>query len=141
MFALIIGLIIFLGYWNSNQLNTFPFNIVNPGYKSVFSISAFILIFIPLAALVMFAVRVLFTRFAISKTVYFGMLIIWLTGLGTGVYYASKVGSDFNDEAKFAATIVLKPSDVYYLKLNTTQYFSKEDSLQYNKIQTILKAG
>ena len=132
LFALIIGLITFLGYWNSNQLNTFPFNIVNPGYKSVFTLSAFILIFIPLAALVMFAIRVLFSRFAISKTVYFGMLIIWLTGLGIGVYFASKVGSEFNDEAKFAVTTVLNPSDVYYLKLNPVQYFSKEDSLQYN---------
>lgn len=132
LFALFISLIMFLGYWNTSQLNIFPFTIVNPAYRSIFTLSAFILVFIPLAALVMFAVRVLFSRFSVSKTVYFGMLIVWLAGLGIGVYYASKVGSEFNEEANFAVTTNLKPSDVYYLKLNTNQYLSREDSLRYN---------
>lgn len=132
LFALTIGLITFLGYWNSNQLNTFPFNIVNPAYKSIFTLSAFVLVFIPIAALVLFAIRVLFARISVSKTVYFGMLIIWLAGLGVGIYHVSKVGSEFNDEAKFSVTTVLKPSNIYYLKLNPVQYLSKEDSLLYN---------
>lgn len=132
LIALSIGLITFLGYWNSNQLNAFPFNMVNPGYKSIFTISAFILIFIPLAALVVFAVRVIFTRFAVSKTVYFGMLILWLTALVVGVYHISKVGAEFNEEAKFSITAVLKPSPEYYLKLNPVRFLTKEDSLEYN---------
>jgi phage shock protein PspC (stress-responsive transcriptional regulator) len=132
LFALFITLIIFLGYWNTSQLNIFPFTIVNPAYRSIFTLSAFILVFIPLAALVMLAIRVLISRFAVSKTVYFGMLIVWLAGLGIGIYYASKVGSEFNEEANFAVTTILKPSDVYFLKLNTNQYLSREDSVQYN---------
>lgn len=132
LFALSIGLIIFLGYWNSNQLHTFPFNLVNPGYKSVLTISGFFLIFIPLAALVLFAARVIFTRLAVSKTVYFGMLILWLSALGVGVYHASKVGAEFNEEAKFSVTSTLKPSSEYYLKLNPVRFLTKEDSLEYN---------
>ncbi len=132
MIALFIGLFTFLGFWNSNELNTFPFNMVNPGYKSVLALSAFIIIFIPVAALVMFAIRVLVTRIAISKTIYFSMLIIWLTGLVIGVYHASKIGSDFNDEAKFSITTPLAPSSVYYLKVNPVQFLTKEDSLRYN---------
>ena len=132
LFALTIGLITFLGYWNSNQLNTFPFNMVNPGYKSIFTLSAFVLLFIPLAALVVFAIRVLFARFAVTSSVYFGMLILWLAGLGIGVYHVSKVGAEFNEEAKFSVTTTLKPSGVYYLKLNPDQYLSKDDSLDYN---------
>lgn len=131
LFALTVGLIVFLGYWNSNHLNEFPFNVVNPGYKSVIALSAFILLLIPLAALVMFAIRVTFARFAVSKTVYFTMLIVWLAGLGMGIYHASRIGSDFNDEANFSVTTPLEASDVYYLKLNDEQYFSKEDSIQY----------
>jgi phage shock protein PspC (stress-responsive transcriptional regulator) len=42
LFALGLGLLTFLGYWNGNQLNTFPFNMVNPGYKSILTISAFV---------------------------------------------------------------------------------------------------
>jgi len=132
LFALLIGLIVFLGYWNSNELNAFPFNIVNPGYKSILTLSAFVLIFIPLAALVVFAIKVLFARVEISKTVYFGMLILWLGGLGIGVYHVSKVGSEFNDEARFTITSSIKPSKVYFLKMNPSQYLSKEDSLEYN---------
>ena len=132
MIGLFIGLFTFLGYWNSNQLNAFPFNIVNPAYKSILTISAFVIIFIPLAAIVMFAIKILVTRARISKTVYFAMLIIWLTGLGVGIYHVSKVGAEFNDEAKFAVTTTLNPADVYYIKVNPVQFLTKEDSLQYN---------
>ncbi|MFA6946579.1 MAG: PspC domain-containing protein [Pedobacter sp.] len=132
LIALAIGLITFLGYWNGNQLNTFPFNVVNPGYKSIFTLCAFILIFIPLTALVVFAIRVLFANFEVSKSVYFGMLIIWLAGLGIGVYHISRLGSEFNEEAKFSIKSTLKPSGTFYLKLNPVQYLTKEDSLEYN---------
>ncbi len=132
MIALFIGLFTFLGYWNSNQLNAFPFNIVNPAFKSILTISAFVLLFIPVAAIVMFAVKVLVARARISRTVYFGMLIIWLAGLGVGIYHVSIVGAEFNDEAKFSITTVLKPARVYYIKVNPVQFLTKEDSLQYN---------
>jgi phage shock protein PspC (stress-responsive transcriptional regulator) len=131
MIVLIIGLITFLGYWSSNQLNTFPFNIVNADFKSILTLSAFIVIFIPLTALVMFAFTVLSTRFTIPKTVYFTMLILWLGGFGVGVYHVSKVTAEFNTEATFSATTALKPSGTYYLRVNPAQYLSKEDSLNY----------
>ncbi len=132
MIVLFIGLITFLGYWNSNELNTFPFTIVNPGYKSVLTFSAFIIVFIPIAALVLFALRVLVTRIAISKTVYFSMLIIWIAGLVLGAYHASKIASEFNEEAEFSVTTPLTPSPVYYLKVNPVEFLTKEDSVRYN---------
>lgn len=139
MIALFIGLIVFLGYWNSNELNTFPFTIVNPGYKSVLAFSAFIIVFIPLAALVLFALRVLVKRIAISKTVYFTMLIIWISGLVLGAYHASKIGSQFNEEAEFSVTTPLTTSPVYYLKVNPVEFLTREDSVRYNIDQTNFK--
>ena len=136
MIALFIGLIVFLGYWNSNELNTFPFTIVNPGYKSVLAFSAFIIVFIPLAALVLFAFRVLVKRIAISKTVYFTMLIIWISGLVLGAFHASRIGSEFNEEAEFSVTTSLAPSSVYYLQVNPVEFLTKADSLRYNIDQT-----
>ncbi|HEY1061372.1 MAG TPA: PspC domain-containing protein [Daejeonella sp.] len=132
LFVLGIGLITFLGYWNGNQLNTFPFNMVNPGYKSILTLSAFTLLFIPITALVVFAIRVLFAHFEVSKGVYFGMLIIWLAALGIGVYHVSKIGSEFNEEAQYSIKSNLKPSNTFYLKLNPVQYLTKEDSMDYN---------
>ncbi len=132
MIVLFIGLIMFLGYWNSNELNTFPFTIVNPGYKSVLTVSAFVIVFIPIAALVLFALRVLVTRIAISKTVYFSMLILWIAGLALGAYYASKIGSEFNEQAEFSVTTPLTPSPVYYLRVNPVEFLTKEDSMRYN---------
>lgn len=132
LFALGLGLITFLGYWNGNQLDTFPFNVVNPGYKSVLTLSAFTLIFIPIAALVVFAVRVLFAHFEVSKILYFGMLIIWLAALGIGVYHISVLGSEFNEEAKYSVKTNLKATEKLYLKLNPVRFLSKEDSLEYN---------
>lgn len=126
------GLAAFLGYWNSNQLATFPFNIVNPAFKSIITLCFFVVVFIPVVALVMFAVRVIFTRFHISKSIYFGMLIIWLAAMWTGVYYSLKVAADFNEEARYSVTSELKSSPVYYLKLNTDQYLSKDDSANLN---------
>lgn len=132
MIVWFIGLVVFLGYWNSNELNTFPFTVVNPGYKSVLAFSAFIIVFIPLVALVLFALRVLVKRIMVSKTVYFSMLILWIAGLVLGAYHASRIASEFNEEAKFSVTTPLSPSPVYYLKVNPVEYLTKEDSIRYD---------
>ncbi|MGB4398246.1 MAG: PspC domain-containing protein [Daejeonella sp.] len=132
MIALFIGLIVFLGFWNSNELNTFPFNIVNPGYKSVLAFSFFIIVFIPIVALVIFALRVLIKRIQVSKTVYFGMLIIWIAGLVLGAFHASKIASEFNEEAEYSVTTPLNPSPVYYLRVNPVEFLTKDDSIRYD---------
>ena len=129
---MVIGLLAFLGVWQSSELNHFPFNIVNPEYKSVLSFSAFVIVFIPLVALILFAIRVLFNRNVVSRTGSFAMLIIWLAGVGLTVYYGSKVAGQFTDEATFSQVTEIQPDSVYYLKLNPVKYLTKEDSLQYD---------
>ncbi len=132
MIGLFIGLMTFLGYWDSALLDIFPFNIVNPEYKSVLMLSIFLTIFIPLAALTMFAIRVLFTGVAIPRTVYFTMLIVWIGGIGTAIYHISKIASEFSEEAKFTVDTPLSSEPVYYIKVNPSRSLSKEDSLQYH---------
>jgi hypothetical protein len=140
LFALVVGLIAFLGVWQSTELNHFPFNIVNPEYKSVLSFSAFVIVFIPLVALILFAIRVLFNRNVVSRTGSFAMLIIWLVGLGLGVYYGSKIGGQFTDDATISQVTEIQPDSVYFLRLNPVKYLSKEDSLQYNIDRTKFKS-
>lgn len=132
LFGLVVALLTFLGFWDVNGLNTFPFSMVNPEYKTVLALSAFVLMAIPLAALVLFAIRVIFNRRVLTKTASFTMLIIWLTGLCLGVYFGSKVAAQFRDEATFSQSTEISASPVYYLKLNPVKYLTKEDSLSYN---------
>lgn len=132
LLALVIGLLAFLGVWQTTEFNHFPFNIINPEYKSVLSFSTFVIVFIPLVALILFAIRVLFNRNVVSRTGSFAMLIIWLTGVGLTAYYGSRVAGQFTDEATFSQVTDIKPDSVYYLKLNPVKYLTKEDSLQYD---------
>jgi phage shock protein PspC (stress-responsive transcriptional regulator) len=132
LLALVIGLLAFLGVWQTTEFNHFPFNIINPEYKSVLSFSTFVIVFIPLVALILFAIRVLFNRSVVSRTGSFAMLIIWLAGVGLTVYYGSRVAGQFTDEATFSQVTDIQPDSVYYLKLNPVKYLTREDSLQYD---------
>jgi phage shock protein PspC (stress-responsive transcriptional regulator) len=130
LLGMIIGLFALLG-WSSAELNFPPFNAINPEYRSVLYFSAFLLIMIPIIALVFFAVRVLFNRPILTKTGSFTMLIIWIAALCTGAYYGTKLGSEFKEEASFSEVVDIKPSPVYYLKLNDTKFLTREDSIEY----------
>lgn len=137
--ALCVTLIILTG--NSSLQSTEVFNglsRVNPEYRASIYFSAFIVFLIPLAALVLFAVRVLFDRVIISRTGVFALLVLWLTALGVGIFNGARVASNFAEEASISQTINLQPSQTgsYILEVNDSRLFSREDSVKYN-----LKAG
>jgi phage shock protein PspC (stress-responsive transcriptional regulator) len=131
LLGLIIGLLSFLGLWQAGETGPFPNNLINPEYKSALSFGVFVSLFIPIVALLLFAIRVLFNRKVVTRTGAFAMLIIWLGGLGLAAYYGIKTGIDFNEEASFSQVTDIKPSEVYYLKLNSEKYLSRQDSLDY----------
>jgi phage shock protein PspC (stress-responsive transcriptional regulator) len=133
--AAFLGIIVFLFIlfgWGPADMNFPPFNAINPEYKTVLYLSAFLLAIIPVIALIFFAIRVLFNRTIITKTGSFTMLIIWLVALCMGAYYGTKFGTEFKEEASFSETVDLKASPVYYLKLSDTKYFTHADSVDYN---------
>lgn len=131
LFSVVLGLLFALGFLNNGELDSFPFNIINPGYQSPLYFSAFILVIIPLIALILFGLRVIFDRKIAGRTTSFALLIIWLTGLGMAVFYGSKVGAEFREEAKIEQKSEIAAFPVYHLKLNTTGFFTKEDSIRY----------
>ncbi|RXF71921.1 PspC domain-containing protein [Arcticibacter tournemirensis] len=131
LFSLFMGLIFALGFLNKGELNAFPFNVINPEYQSPLYFSAFIIVIIPLLALIFFGMRVIFNRKITGRTTSFAMLIIWLTGLGMAVFYGSKVGAEFREEAKIEQRSDIVPYPVYYLKLNPGRFFTKDDSARY----------
>ncbi|MDB5121388.1 MAG: PspC protein [Sphingobacteriales bacterium] len=128
----IVALIALLAISSNSAINEFPINVANPEYRAGIVVSAFVIIFIPLIALVLFAIRVIFNKRVLTKTSSFAMLIIWLTGIGFGIHFGSRLASEFKGKATFSKTTELKPASVYFLKLNEVKYLSKEDSVQFN---------
>jgi phage shock protein PspC (stress-responsive transcriptional regulator) len=130
LLGLIIGLFALLG-WSSTELNFPPFNAINPEFRSALYFSAFLIIMVPLTALVFFAIRVLFNRTILTKTGSFTMLIIWIAALCMGAYYGTKLGSEFKEEASLSEVTDIAPYPVYYLKLNDSRFLSHADSMKY----------
>ncbi|HEY1023640.1 MAG TPA: PspC domain-containing protein, partial [Sphingobacteriaceae bacterium] len=89
LLGLVVGLLTFIGFWNSTELDAFPLTIVNPEYRGILSFSAFLVVFIPLIALVLFAVRVIFNRRIATKNASLGMLIAWIIGVSCMIFYGS----------------------------------------------------
>ncbi|HEY0896089.1 MAG TPA: PspC domain-containing protein, partial [Sphingobacteriaceae bacterium] len=131
LLGLIVALFTALGFWH-DELDVFPLSAINPEYRGILFVSAFLLIFIPLIALVLFAVRVVFNRQIVTKSASFAMLILWIIGLSCGIFYGTRVASEFNEEASLTQTTDLKASPVYYLKLNGAKFLSHDDSVRYN---------
>lgn len=132
LFSSLLGLLFIMGFFDGQELDTFPFNVINPEYQSPIYFSAAILIIIPLIALILFALRVLFNRKITGKTTSFALLIIWITGLGMAVFYGAKLGSEFKSEARYEQQSLIKSFPTYHIKLNKQRFFSKDDSLNYN---------
>ncbi|HEX8378217.1 MAG TPA: PspC domain-containing protein [Pedobacter sp.] len=132
LFAAIFGLIFGLGFLNNSSYVDFPFNAINDEYRSPIFFSAFLLLCIPLIALILFAIRVLLNRKVISRYGSFAMLILWLTGLGMGVYYGSKVASEFREEAKLEQTSALKSYPSILIKMDHKFSLNSSDSVKYN---------
>ncbi|MFD2161694.1 PspC domain-containing protein [Paradesertivirga mongoliensis] len=132
LFALIIGLLFGLGFVNHTGFEHFPFNTIRPAFRAPIFLSAFLILVIPLLALTLFAVRVLINRRVVSRYGSFAMLILWLTGVGMGVYYGSKTAADFKSEARVEQTSELNIHPTLVLKLNSKIFLTAEDSLKYN---------
>ena len=104
---------------------------VDPSYLSLLLVAIFITFAIPLLALILFGVRVAFNGRPMNRSVSFGLLIIWLLGVSTSIFYIAKVSSEFKEEAEFTQVMPLKRYPVYTLELNNSRFFSKEDSIRY----------
>lgn len=134
-FGMLIGLIIclaaFLGFWDSNAYDYFPFSVINEGFRNEIVLSAFVTAFIPILAFILFAIRVAFNKTAINKTLSFSLLIIWLCGAAATVYFTAKITSEFQEHAELVQTTELKAYPTYVIDVDKSMAFSKQDSLAY----------
>lgn len=131
LIALIVCLAAFLGIWDANPYDFFPLSIINDSFKSELILGAFITMFIPVLALVLFSIRVAFNKMAINKTLSFALLIIWLLGVASTVYYTAKITSEFQEHAELVQSTELKTYPTYVIDVDKSMVFSKEDSINY----------
>ncbi len=131
LLILIGGLAFMLGFRDADMVHYFPINIVNEEYLTTLTFAAFIVFSVPLLALILFSIRVAFNGRPANKTLTFGLLIVWLTGVVTGIYYIAKISSEFKEGAEFSQKSNLRPYGEYTLQIDRTRFFTREDSLRY----------
>lgn len=131
--ALIMCLAFSFGFWDANDAyQSFPLSIIDKESRATISFAAFIILFIPILALVLFAIRVAFNKTAINKSLSFALLIIWLGGVTVGVYYTAKITSEFKEHAELEQSIAILPFKTYVIDVSSDGAFTEEDSVNYN---------
>jgi len=131
--AAVVGFICLLVYGN-DVYHMFPFSVINYGYSGILYVGAFGLTFIPLLAIALLTIRVIFNGNALGRSTAYTMLIIWICALTVVIYYSAKIAGEFRETASFSQSITLKPvpQNVYHLQLNDAKYLTKDDSLELN---------
>jgi phage shock protein PspC (stress-responsive transcriptional regulator) len=131
LIASIVAFMCLMVYGN-DVYHVFPFSVLNYGYTNILYVSAFALVFIPLLAIALLTIRVIFNGNALGRSTAYTMLIIWIAAVSIVIYYSAKISRDFRESASFSQTITLKPAvaNVYHLKLNDAKFLTKDDSLQ-----------
>lgn len=129
LLCLIACLAAFLGFWDANAFENFPLSVINDEMRDGIALSAFVTMFIPVLALVLFAIRVAFNKKAINKSLSFALLVIWLIGAAYCVYYTAKITSEFKEHAEMVKTDEIKTYPTYVIDVDKRVVFSKADSL------------
>jgi phage shock protein PspC (stress-responsive transcriptional regulator) len=127
----LIAVAAILGVWDASTTQLFPFSMVDASYFTPFIFAVFIVVAIPMLALVLFSIRVAFNTHTSNKILSYLLLLVWLCGLSVSIFYVAKISSEFKEEARFTQAIPVKTYPAYHLSIDKARFFSKEDSLRY----------
>ena len=122
----------FMGFWDASIYSYFPLSIVNEDYMVSLTIAVFLSFAIPLLALILFSIRVVFNTRAVHKMLSFGLLVVWLGALVVGIFFIAKISSEFKESAEFTQVVPVTEKIEYYLTVDRSRFFTKADSLQYS---------
>lgn len=133
LIALIIAIIGFLAYGKMGLYHIFPFNILEYQINTIVLAAAFLLLAIPLFAIIMLVIGAVFNTNGLGRTAGSTFLVIWLVTLGVVIYYTARTSANFRYGASFSQNISIKPpaNNTYYLKLNDVKYLTGEDSIRF----------
>ncbi len=135
-FIVLLGLL--LGASEEGLYSSFPVNIMNVSYKNELIFAAFFTVFIPVLALVLFAVKVIYNHIQIPRYVSFALLAVWIIAAVTTSANVARVLASFKEEAEMVKTIDLKSYKRYIFKVNPEMIFTEDEKAKY-KIAEDLK--
>lgn len=127
----LISLAAFFIFWDYSSFDYFPMSVINQSFRQEVILAAFIILFIPVLALVLFGLRVAFNKKAISKNLSFALLIIWLIGVASTIYYVAKITSEFKEHAELVQSTPIRSYPTYVIDVDKTMVFSRQDSINY----------
>ncbi|MDQ7948782.1 MAG: PspC domain-containing protein [Pedobacter sp.] len=133
-FGCMVGLLTiaaFFIFWDYNSFDYFPLSVINEGFRKEIILAAFVVLFVPILALVLFGLRVAFNKMAISRNLSFALLIIWLIGVCSTIYYVAKITSEFKEHAELVKSTPINSYPTYVIDVDKTMVFSKQDSIDY----------
>jgi len=121
----------------------FPLYLIADANKNIVIVSFFFSLAIPLIALIILAIRIVFNRRLAGSYVGFGLLIVWLIAVGTISYYAIQTAEDFTEDASVVQERVLDAYPQYYIDVNDVNVIKVVDSgaNRADSIGTIIKSN
>ena len=132
--AIIVAAISAFAYGNRHMdiYRIFPFNIADQHVNNIFMVCVLLIAIIPLLAIILTLINVVFKGNVINRTAGSTLLMVWVVALSVVIYYTAKISAQFKEYAGFSQTINIKPSadSTYYLKLNDIKFLTKEDSIR-----------
>lgn len=131
LIAAFVFLMVFLGYAGNTDIATiFPLNIVNQEIRPVLFICAFLIIVVPLIALLFLLLRVIFKSKTIPNSLNLSLAIIWIGAIAISAFFIAKNATEFKEEASYTETTTLNrtSSDTYILRLGDERTLREEQS-------------
>lgn len=146
--ALLVCLILAIPDWTGDGFGglydpDFPLYLVPESYKGIVIVAAFFSLAIPLLALIILAIRIVFNRRIAGSYVGFGLLVLWLVAAGTLTYYTIQTAQDFREDASIVQERLLAPFPAYYVDVNDVNVIKKVDSSgnRLDSLGTIIKSN
>ncbi len=126
LISLLIGLVMFIGYAGSTSLDTlFPLSAIDQDFRTPMLVALVIVAFVPFFALLLFTIKLIFNTKSLGKSVNFSLLMIWIIGLATFLFFLSKNFGQLKEEAGFSKTELIKPNakNTFYLRYGNERTF------------------
>ncbi len=118
--AVIVLTLAGLGYIDAHVPGDFPLNIFEPGMHDIAFISWFVVCIVPVLALIMLSIRIVFNTKALNKTSALSLLGIWIFGVFTAGYLTVRTLDNFSEVGRLKQTTQIDPvkNNTYYLLTN-----------------------
>ena len=112
-----------------------PMFMLRTDHQNVMYFAWYFVLIVPIIAVFMVGIRILFNTNPFNKVSGWSMLSVWILSLFVGGYYTIDTLSNFKEEGRLQQTVVLQNSSVkkYYLISDNDENYNYYDTLKTNE--------